>query len=72
MTGAFGNASSPHSYGRLAKQALEESRGIIANAIGSKPEEIVFTSGGTEADNLALRGIGYHKGKRKGHVHLLH
>jgi cysteine desulfurase len=68
MTGAFGNASSPHSYGRFAKQALEESRGTIANAIGCKPEEIVFTSGGTEADNLALRGIAYHAGKTKGHV----
>jgi len=68
MTGAFGNASSPHFYGRLAKEALEESRKIIASGISCKPEEIVFTSGGTEADNLALRGIAYHKGKRKGHV----
>ncbi|HUT70619.1 MAG TPA: cysteine desulfurase family protein [Desulfatiglandales bacterium] len=68
MTGVFGNASSPHFYGRLAKQALEESREIIASGISSKPEEIVFTSGGTEADNLALRGIAYQKGKRKGHV----
>ena len=68
MTEAFGNASSPHFYGRLAKQALEESREKIANALGSKPEEILFTSGGTEADNLALRGVAYHQGKRKGHV----
>jgi cysteine desulfurase len=68
MTGAFGNASSPHSYGRLAKQALEESRETIAKGIGCRPEEIVFTSGGTEADNLALRGIAYHKGQRKGHI----
>jgi len=68
MTGAFGNASSPHSYGRLAKQALEESRETIAKGIGCRPEEIVFTSGGTEADNLALRGIAYHKAGRKGHI----
>jgi cysteine desulfurase len=68
MTGAFGNASSPHSYGRLARRTLDESREIIANAIGCRPEEIVFTSGGTEADNLALRGIAYGTGKRKGHV----
>jgi cysteine desulfurase len=68
MTWAFGNASSPHSYGRLAKQALEESRGTVANAIGCDPEEIVFTSGGTEADNLALRGVAYHQGKGKGHI----
>lgn len=64
----FANASSPHHYGRLAKQALEESRGIIAKFIGAKPEEIVFTSGGTESDNLALRGVAYHKGRRRGHI----
>jgi cysteine desulfurase len=68
MKGAFGNASSPHSYGRLAKQALEESRETIAKGVGCRPEEIVFTSGGTEADNLALRGIAYHKAGRKGHI----
>ena len=68
MTEAFGNASSSHSYGRLAKQALEESRITIANALGGKPEEILFTSGGTEADNLALRGVAYHQGKGKGHI----
>jgi len=65
---AFGNASSPHHYGRVAKQALEESRIIIADLIGAKPEEIIFTSGGTEADNLALRGIAYRKRERKGHI----
>ncbi len=64
----FGNSSSPHYYGQLAKQALEESRRIVALVIGGKPEEIIFTSGGTEADNLALRGIAYHKGRRKGHI----
>ena len=65
---AFGNPSSPHHYGRHTKQVLEESRGIVANAIGAKPEEIIFTSGGTEADNLALRGIAYQKGINKGHI----
>ena len=68
LTEAFGNASSPHHYGRVAKQALEESRIIIADLIGAKPEEIIFTSGGTEADNLALRGIAYRKRERKGHI----
>lgn len=63
---AFGNASSPHQYGHFARQALEESRETVAKAIGAKPEEIIFTSGGTEADNLALRGIAYRKGK--GHI----
>jgi len=57
----FGNASSPHQYGRIANQALEDSRRIVAKNIGAKTEEIVFTSGGTESDNLALRGIAYHK-----------
>ena len=66
LTEAFGNASSPHYYGRLAKQALEESRGMVAKAIGAKPGEIIFTGGGTEADNLALRGIAHRKGK--GHI----
>ena len=66
FTDVYGNPSSPHHYGRLAKQALEESRAVVAEAIGAKPEEIIFTSGGTESDNLALRGIAYHKGK--GHI----
>jgi len=65
---AFGNASSPHHHGRVAKQALEESRGIVAEAIGARPEGIIFTSGGTEADNLAIRGISYRKRERKGHI----
>jgi cysteine desulfurase len=66
LTDAVSNASSPHHYGRLAKQALERSRVIAAEAIAAKPEEIIFTSGGTESDNLAIRGIAYHRGK--GHI----
>jgi cysteine desulfurase len=53
----FGNASSLHSFGLEAKEALEESRALVANLLGAQPEEIVFTSGGTESDNLALKGI---------------
>ena len=64
----YGNPSSPHYAGRIAKQALEESRKKIANAINARPEEIIFTSGGTEADNLALRGIALHWWRRKGHI----
>lgn len=64
----YGNPSSPHYFGRLAKQALEESREKIANAINAKNEEIIFTSGGTEADNLALRGIALQSGRKKGHI----
>ena len=66
FTDAYGNPSSPHHYGRIAKQALEEARATVAEAIGAKPEEIIFTSGGTESDNLALRGIAYHK--ERGHI----
>jgi cysteine desulfurase len=64
----YGNPSSPHYYGRLAKQALEESREKIATAINAKTEEIIFTSGGTEADNLALRGIALRSLRKKGHI----
>jgi cysteine desulfurase len=68
LTEAFGNPSSLHHYGKIAKQALEESREIVAKIIGAKPEEIIFTSGGTESDNLALRGIAYKKGIRGDHI----
>ncbi len=62
----FGNASSLHRSGREAKKALEHSRGTIAKKINAEPSEIIFTSGGTESDNLALRGAAYankHLGK---------
>ena len=55
----FGNASSLHGFGREAKEALEESRQRVARLLNADPGEIVFTSGGTESDNLALRGIAY-------------
>lgn len=55
--GNFGNPSSIHTFGREAKVALETAREKVANFIGAKPSEIIFTSGGTEADNLALFGI---------------
>ena len=52
----FGNSSGSHGVSRRAKNALEESREVIAGLIGARPQEIVFTSGGTEADNLAVKG----------------
>ena len=52
----FGNASSVHHFGQQAKGLLDEARSAVATAIGGDPSEIVFTSGGTEADNLAIRG----------------
>jgi cysteine desulfurase len=52
-----GNASSLHSAGREARRAVEESRESIAAALGARPSEVVFTAGGTEGDNLAVKGI---------------
>lgn len=56
-TGVFGNASSLHAAGKAAKAALAQSRETIAGILNCNPAEIVFTSGGTESDNLALRGV---------------
>jgi len=52
----FGNASGSHAVAREAKKALEESRDVVAECLGAQPGEIVFTGGGTEADNLAILG----------------
>ena len=57
FTEKYGNASSTHFIGQEAKNALEKSRNTIAKAIGAKSQEIYFTSGGTEANNLAIKGL---------------
>jgi len=57
MTEVYGNASSIHYFGQAARQKLDAARRQVAAMLGASPEEIVFTSGGTEADNLALFGI---------------
>jgi len=65
FTDAFGNPSSIYSYGQEAKGAVEKARTRVAELIGARSEEIVFTSGGTEADNSALKGVAHaneHKG----------
>lgn len=64
----YGNPSSIHTIGQRAKTALEEARQQVADLIGATAEEIVFTSGGTEADNLAIRGALYGNGKRGNHI----
>ncbi|MBC8114681.1 MAG: aminotransferase class V-fold PLP-dependent enzyme, partial [Candidatus Saccharimonas sp.] len=57
MRDCYGNPGSPHRAGRLARQVLEESREQIAGWLGANPKELIFTSGGTEANNLAIRGL---------------
>ncbi len=66
----FGNASSVHSFGREAKMALEKAREAIAKAIGAQSGEVFFTSGGTESDNFAIRGIAL-AAKKKGKNHII-
>ncbi|MEZ5187039.1 MAG: cysteine desulfurase family protein [Candidatus Nanopelagicales bacterium] len=60
-----GNPSSLHSAGRQARRVVEESREQIAALVGAKPADIIFTSGGTEADNLAVKGIARSSAKRR-------
>jgi len=65
FTDRFGNPSSIHTFGQEGKAAIEEVREKIASLLGAKPEEIIFTSGGTESNNFALKGAAYaneHKG----------
>jgi len=64
----FGNASSLHAHGQEAKKALEDSREVLAEFINARPEEIVFTSGGTESDNTALFGVAYALEKKGNHI----
>jgi len=64
----FGNPSSIHSFGQEAKKAIEDAREILAKFLGAKPEEIIFTSGGTESDNFALFGVAYALEKKGNHI----
>ena len=66
LGGTFGNPSSIHAYGRVAREALDDAHERLARSIGAEAREIVFTSGGTEANNLALKGAAW-AGRARGH-----
>jgi cysteine desulfurase len=66
LTENFGNASSPHGFGRRARAGLDEARERVARSIGATPREVVFTSGGSESNNLAIKGAAW-AGKARGH-----
>ena len=68
MLEVYGNPSSVHSFGREARKAVDKAREQVANLIGAGPEEIVFTGGGTEADNLAIKGIAEAQAKKGNHI----
>src|SRR4030042_4010312 len=66
----YGNASSQHLVGQEAKRALEEARHIIAKSINAKDDEIIFTSSGTESNNLTLKGL-FFANKENGKKHII-
>src|SRR5205085_10573768 len=59
FTEKYGNPSSVHAWGRAAHQGLENARRQVAGGLGCRPREVVFTSGGTESDNLAVKGVAW-------------
>ncbi|HEY9764734.1 MAG TPA: aminotransferase class V-fold PLP-dependent enzyme, partial [Chroococcales cyanobacterium] len=64
----FGNASSMHAWGQTAARAVEKARAQVAGLVGAKSLEVIFTGGGTEADNLALRGVALALRKKGNHI----
>lgn len=68
FTGHYGNPSSAHSLGRGAREAIEDSRAKIATMIGCDADEIVFTGGGTESNNLAIKGVMFQHQPSKAHL----
>ena len=65
---AYGNASSIHSFGQEAKKGIEEARERVARLVHASPIEVIFTGGGTEADNLAIKGVAYAKREKGRHI----
>ncbi|NUK30822.1 cysteine desulfurase [Parageobacillus sp. VR-IP] len=68
MTEVFGNPSSIHYFGRQSRHAVDEARALVAKSIGAKETEVIFTSGGTEADNMALIGTAMANRDRGRHI----
>jgi len=64
----FGNPSSIYSIAREAKEAVDSARGMVATTLGAQPDEIFFTSGGTESDNWAIKGVAFANRKRGDHI----
>jgi len=71
FTERYGNASSIHSFGRRAEQAVEDARETVARILNCRPSEIVFTSGGSESDNLAIRGAAWSARQQGRGTHLI-
>ena len=70
LTGHYGNPSSTHSFGRAAKEAIEDARVKVAGLLACDRDEVIFTSGGTESNNLALKGVMFDRGT-SGNGHLV-
>ena len=68
LTDQFGNPSSTHAYGRPAHEAMDAARRSVANFIGGSPDEIIFTGGGSESDNLAIQGVAMALRSRGNHI----
>ena len=68
LEGHFGNPSSSHRYGRIAGEAVERARKQVADFLNCLPEEIIFTSGGTESNNHAIKGVAFANSKRGNHI----
>ena len=71
FTEVYGNPSSSHSFGRKAESAIETARATIAGILNCSPAELVFTSGGSESDNLAIRGAAWYARTQGREVHLI-
>ncbi len=71
FTEQYGNPSSVHWYGQQAEAAVEQARSLVASLLNARADEVVFTSCGTESDNLALRGVAWAQRKRRGANHIL-